>query len=88
VTAYKTERARLLNAFGDNVSAERKRRNLSQERLAEIANLHRNEIGMIERGECEPGLFVLLVLANTLEVSLQGLAAGVPAPRERRSSRR
>ena len=77
MTAYKSERARLLNAFGDNVSAERKQRNLSQERLAEIANLHRNEISILERGKCEPGLFVLLILADVLEVPLEELARGV-----------
>jgi transcriptional regulator with XRE-family HTH domain len=86
--AYTVERARLLLALGENVRGLRKRRGLAQERLAEIASLHRNEIGVIERGQCEPGLLVLLVLADTLGVSLKELAEGVPAPRERRPARR
>ena len=41
----------LLEAFGDAVREARKRRGLSQEALAELADLHRTYIGMIERGE-------------------------------------
>jgi transcriptional regulator with XRE-family HTH domain len=86
--AYTAERARLLLAFGENLRALRKRRNLAQEGLAEVADLHRNEIGVLERGQCEPGLLVLLIVADTLEVPLEGLTEGVPAPRERRPARR
>jgi transcriptional regulator with XRE-family HTH domain len=86
--AYTAERARLLLAFGENLRALRKRRNLAQERLAEIANVHRNEIGILERGQCEPGLLVLLIVADALEVPLTGLTEGMPAPRERRPARR
>jgi transcriptional regulator with XRE-family HTH domain len=86
--AYTVERARLLKAFGEQLRGLRKRRNLAQEGLAEIANVHRNEIGVLERGQCEPGLLTLLVLADALEVSLKGLAEGVPVPRERRPARR
>jgi transcriptional regulator with XRE-family HTH domain len=85
--AYTVERALLLTAFGENLRAERKRRNLAQEELAEIANLHRNEIGVLERGQCAPNLLTLLVLADALEVPLEGLTEGVPAPRERRPAR-
>jgi transcriptional regulator with XRE-family HTH domain len=85
--AYTTERARVLSVFGENLRALRKRRSLAQERLAEVASLHRNEIGIVERGECEPGLLVLLVLADTLEVSPCVLLDGVPVPSQRRPAR-
>ena len=85
---YAAERARLLKMFGKKLSALRKQRNLSQERFAEVADLHRNAIGVLERGECAPGLLTLLVLADALEVPLEGLTEGVPVPRERRPARR
>jgi transcriptional regulator with XRE-family HTH domain len=85
--AYTVERARLLKAFGEQLRGLRQRRNLAQEGLAEVASVHRNEIGVLERGQCEPGLLTLLVLADALEVSLKGLAEGVPVPRERRPAR-
>jgi transcriptional regulator with XRE-family HTH domain len=85
--AYTAERARLLKGFGENLRAERKRRNLAQEGLAEVADLHRNAIGVLERGECAPGLLTLLILADALEVPLEGLTEGVAVPRERRPAR-
>jgi transcriptional regulator with XRE-family HTH domain len=85
--AHTAERARLLRAFGENLRTLRKRRNLAQERLAEVANLHRNEIGVLERGQGEPGLLTLLILADALEVTLKGLTEEVPVPRERRQAR-
>ena len=85
--AYTVERALLLSAFGENLRALRKRRSLAQEGLAEVANLHRNEIGVLERGQCAPNLLTLLVLADALEVPLTELAEVVPVPRERRPAR-
>ncbi len=85
--AYMVERARLLKVFGENLRALRKHRNLAQEGLAEVANLHRNEIGVIERGECAPNLLTLLILADALEVPLEALTEEVAVPRERRPAR-
>jgi transcriptional regulator with XRE-family HTH domain len=85
--AYTAERARLLKVFGENLRGPRQRRGLAQEGLAEVASVHRNEIGIVERGECEPGLLTLLILTDALEVPLKGLTEGMPAPRERRPAR-
>lgn len=41
----------ILLQFGKRVRDERLRRGLSQERLGELAKVHRTYIGMIERGE-------------------------------------
>ena len=84
---YTVERARVLHTLGENVRGLRKSRGLAQERLAEVASLHRNEIGMVERGECEPGLLVLLILADALEITPRVLLDRLPVPTERRSRR-
>jgi transcriptional regulator with XRE-family HTH domain len=83
--AYKAERARLLLAFGAKLRAERECRNLSQEGLAEIANVHRTHLGALELGMREPGLTMLLILADGLGVSPDTLLEGLFVPRERRA---
>jgi transcriptional regulator with XRE-family HTH domain len=85
--AYAVERAQVLKTFGEQLRGQRKQRNLKQEGLAEVATVHRNEIGILERGQCEPGLFTLLVLADALEVPPRALLDGLPVPRERRPQR-
>jgi transcriptional regulator with XRE-family HTH domain len=85
--AYGVERARVLARFGAQLRGLRERRNLAQEGLAEVANLHRNEIGVLERGQCEPHLMTLLILADALEVPLWALLDGLPVPRARRPQR-
>jgi transcriptional regulator with XRE-family HTH domain len=56
----------------------------SQEALAAAADVHRTYIGCLERGEREPGLLMLLILAKALDVSLDWLAQSLPVPVERR----
>jgi transcriptional regulator with XRE-family HTH domain len=87
LTAYAAERGRALSVFGENLRGLREQRSLAQERLAEIASLHRNEIGVLERGQCEPGLLTLLTVADALEVPPRVLLDGLPVPRERRPRR-
>ncbi len=55
-------------AFGKRVRELRKERNLSQEELAELAELHRNYVGGIERGERNVGLTNIVKLARGLNV--------------------
>lgn len=84
---YTIERARILNMLGENLRGLRVRRNLAQERLAEVANVHRNEIGVLERGQCEPGVLTLLIVTNALSVPPHILLDGLPVPKERRPRR-
>lgn len=41
----------ILKQFGKRVREERERQGISQERLGELAKVHRTYIGMIERAE-------------------------------------
>lgn len=60
----------LPTAVGKRVQELRKKVGLSQEALAERANLHRNYVGSVERGEREIGITSLARLAWALGVSL------------------
>lgn len=66
-----------LKIFGEQVRKLRKARGLSQEKLAELAELHRNYIGGIERGERNIALLNILRLAKALGVSLTELLEGI-----------
>lgn len=58
---------------GQRIRELRERRGWSQERLAEEANLHRNYIGQIERGEKNMGVENLVRIAKALGVSTSSL---------------
>lgn len=55
--------------FGETVRMTRRRRRLSQEKLADEAGLHRTHISLIERGLREPSLETLVKLCRALGVS-------------------
>jgi transcriptional regulator with XRE-family HTH domain len=59
--------------FGSHLKALRKVKNLSQEQLAEKADLHPTFIGAVERGTKSPTLDSLGKIARALQVSLKDL---------------
>ncbi len=63
----------VLISFGKKVRELRNNQQLSQESLAEKSGLHRNYIGMVERGERNPSLINIDKLAKALNVSLSEL---------------
>jgi len=58
----------LAKKFGMKVRIERVKKNLSQDKLAELAGLHKNSIGAIERGESSPTLDTINLLAKVFEM--------------------
>lgn len=63
--------------LGQNIRKNRKDRQLSQEKLAEISSLHRTYIGSIERGERNICLENMIVIAHSLDIKLSTLLEGI-----------
>ncbi len=82
--AYEVERARLLRAFGVRLRTVREYRNVSQETLAQVAEVHRTHIGALELGKRDPRLSMLLILADALRARPNVLLEGLPVPMERK----
>lgn len=59
--------------FGQVTRSNRERRGLSQEALAELANLNRTYLGEIERGVVVPSIDTMQKLANALGENLSAL---------------
>jgi len=55
-------------SFGKQVRKLRLERRLSQEKLAELADLHRNYVGGVERGERNIAIINIVALAHALRV--------------------
>lgn len=69
-----SEKIRLKN-LGINIKSERLRKNLSQERLAELTNISRNSVSLIETGKIETGkinptILKVIDIARVLDVDV------------------
>lgn len=56
--------------FSQNIGLVRRVKNLSQEKLAELADLHRTYVGQIERGDVTPTLDAAERVALALDLEL------------------
>ena len=72
-------RDKTLLGFGRNVARYRDERKLSQDKLAEKADLDRTYLSGIERGVRNPGIKVVIKLARALNVTVDQLCKGVDA---------
>jgi len=59
-----------LRVLGDRVRHLRNERSLSQEKLAELADIHVNHLRRIELGQANPTYLVLIRIAAALDVTL------------------
>jgi transcriptional regulator with XRE-family HTH domain len=66
-----------LVAFGTGVRETRKQKGISQEKLAELASLHRTYIGGVERGERNVSLINIVRIAHALEILPSRLLEGI-----------
>lgn len=62
-----------LQIFGNHLRNLRLQRSISQEKLAELADLHRTYVGDIERGRRNPTLLSLIKIAAALDVTVSEL---------------
>ena len=72
-----TSEAKLLKQFGNNVRAERHKIGLSQEALADEADLDRTYVGGVERGERNVSLINIVRLAKALGIAPGNLLKGL-----------
>jgi transcriptional regulator with XRE-family HTH domain len=66
---------KILSLFGKHLKQLRKNRNWTQQELANRSGLHKNYIGMVERGERNPSLINLSKIAKALDIELVELVA-------------
>ena len=66
-----------LEAFAANLRRARETAGLTQERLAELVDLHMTDVGRIERGERDPSVKTVAKLARGLGVKPGDLFEGV-----------
>ena len=70
-------RTAILTRFGENARNLRKKKNLSQEKLAELAGMDATYISGIERGVRNPSVLAVVQLMNALGASPEKLFSGL-----------
>ena len=66
-----------LTAFGSNLRSERERKNLTQEKLAEKADLDPSYISGIERGIRNPSILSVVRIAKAMGTTVSDLSRGI-----------
>lgn len=70
---YAMSRSKIYQVVGENIHIMRRRAHLSQEQLAEKADLTTNYIGQVERAEKKVTLETLEIIAKVLGVRVRDL---------------
>ena len=76
-----TPRSHAAQLFGQRVRQVRLERGVSQEEVADLANMHVTNYGRIERGEANSELHTIIRLATALDTDPAELLAGLYGPR-------
>ena len=63
--------------FGKKIKIERIKQEISQEKLAELAGLHRTTLGTIENGKTSPTLDSIARIANALNLTISELLVDI-----------
>jgi DNA-binding XRE family transcriptional regulator len=63
----------LIKSVGDKIRMKRLELNLSQETLSYDANIPRNQVGRIERGEISTSITTLLKICKALKIEIRDL---------------
>ena len=63
----------ILIIFGKRIKELRKSKKMTQQQFADLSNLHKNYIGMIERGERNPSLINIENIAKAFDMSISEL---------------
>lgn len=67
----------ILRRFGENIRAKREAKALSQEKLAELADLDRTYISGVERGVRNPSILSAVRISKALKSTLAELSGGI-----------
>jgi transcriptional regulator with XRE-family HTH domain len=62
-----------IKKLGLKIKIERTKLGLSQEKFADLADLNKNSVGAIERGESVASIDTLFSIANALKIELKEL---------------
>ncbi len=66
-------RDKIIKLFAENLRVERARKNITQEKLAEMANITPEYLARLEKEKYSPSLVVIASLAKALSVSVDTL---------------
>lgn len=69
--------------FGRHLKNAREAAGLTQEELADRADLHRTYVSLLERDQRSPTLDVLFALAEAMHISAAGLVAATEKDRQK-----
>ena len=67
----------LYKKLGSNLLYERRRQNLSQEELAELARIDRTYLARIESGKANPSITIIYKLTNSLKIAIHEILKGI-----------